>query len=249
MGVFNIQALPLELEEAIWYQALPAPRVLWLCSTRGHDWQWYASHEPTPTLMHVCAHSRRVCLRVYRKLGTPRPVYINYNRDIVLIHTRYSKLMHSSILHATHEVGLQADLVRHVGFMESGWHSHLSRFSTTRFSTLETLTIFLCDQVGKETEIVEATGLTGPTLNGVLRPPSSDELGVVIKNYLAYTQWLQTCQGSYAEHYASVWATMDRLTIRYGRQRRHHSAPPTSPTAVQMSQMSPICRSGLAAQT
>ncbi|KAK8869201.1 hypothetical protein PGQ11_007779 [Apiospora arundinis] len=167
--MFNIHDLPPELEDEVWRWALPAPRILWVTAINGNDWKWCTSSRLVPTLLHVCSQSRRVCRRTYQRLQTTQPVYIDYDRDIVLIHSCGSGLI--STLIDAYPTGLRAEYVRHAGLLESGWYSVLYRFPVARFAGLQTLTVFIGDQTGPDVEYLDdevSTGAINPLADDVL---------------------------------------------------------------------------------
>lgn len=205
MRAFDIQRLPLEIQEEVWSWALPAARVLWLVRARDNTWRWCASQEPVPSLMHVAARPRHVCLRFYQRLGTSAPLFIDYERDIVLMHPLGPKPTQSYILDTAHTTGLQVESVRHLGLVEAGWHVRIMQLSVSHFAKLQSLTIFMSDRIGRSFEFLDAEATEG------------GEAVQVIKNYLAYSHWLRSGGGSYASCYSAVWGAMDKMAVRCAR--------------------------------
>ncbi|KAK8121459.1 hypothetical protein PG999_005579 [Apiospora kogelbergensis] len=141
MRAFDIQRLPLEIQEEVWSWALPAARVLWLVRAHDNTWRWCASHEPVPILMHVAARPRHVCLRFYQRLGTSAPL--------------------PYILGTAHTTGLQVESVRHLGLVEAGWHVRIMQLSVSHFAKLQSLTIFMSDRIGRSFEFLDAEATEG----------------------------------------------------------------------------------------
>lgn len=201
----DIRRLPLEIQDEVWSWALPAPRVLWLVRAHDDTWRWCASQEPVPSLMHVAARPRHVCLRSYQRLGTSTPIFIDYERDIVLMHPLGPKKTQSYILDTAHTTGLQVESVRHLGLVEAGWQARITQLSVSHFANLQSLTVFLSDRVGRSFEFLDAEATEG------------GEAVQVIKNYMAYSHWLQSGGGSYASCYSAIWAAMDKMAVRCAR--------------------------------
>lgn len=211
--MFNIRKLPLELEDEVWRWALPVTRVLWLATINDNMWQWCTSSQLVPSLLRVCSQSRRVCQRTYQRLHISQPVYIDYDRDIILIHSHDSGQIQDDRFNDTHSLGLQVDLIRHAGFLESGWYSLFYRFPLARFLGLQTLTVFLGDQIDPEVEILNDNVAAGMASNNYQYVPSCGELSVLIRKYLVYRY------GSYEGRSVPIWSELDRVVIRCGRSR------------------------------
>lgn len=217
--MFNTLGLPPELWEDIWHCDLPEQRILWVTAVNDTIWKWCTSSHLVPTLLHVCPQSRSVCRRTYQRLPIPQPVYINYDKDIVLTRPHDSGQIKIPI--DSYLTSLRLECIRHAGFLESSLYNSLENFPMARFASLQSLTVFIGDGLDSDVEFLDSNAPTGDTKPCIT---SCGELVIRVREFLVYTiaesYWeAQPDCEMFASCYASSLAEVNRLTIRCGRSK------------------------------
>lgn len=220
--MFPLEKLPRELQDKIWIAALPEPRDLFLRRNNRGFWQWRASHQQTPNLLHVSWGARTVCLQRYAIVQTSDDApctYIDYTADTVFICPPCPVLhwlqsfapVSDSVLESDCAIGLDVERVRHLIVPEVDWYMYpLHSFSILHFQNLYSLTFFL----DSENKAVLDNESSLATLCRLLGCSISED---VVKWFTTHVTYIALHNIGPPEWYSTVWVSGEIAALKFGR--------------------------------
>lgn len=222
--MFPLASLPLELQDNIWEWSLPGTRELFLRRGTKGFWQWRASNQQTPTLLHVSWRARKICLQRYTTVQTSDNApctYIDYTSDSIFIYPP-CPVLHwpkSFLPGSDCASGLHLERVRHLIVPAAvDWNIYPPHsFSILDFKNVCSLTFFVDIKNFNEDKAVLDNESTLATLCRLLGSTSPVGLAKWLKTHVTCMTWLEPPDICPPAWYSMVWASGEIVALKFER--------------------------------